>query len=506
MNPARDTPIAIVIGVLASVLALARAEAGPLRSDGTFLRDDQRRVVFFHGVNAVWKKKPYYPPSSIYATDPAPLDASYFDERDAAFLAANGLSAVRLGVLWAGEEPAAGQADPSYLDHIEAIVDMLAAHGIAVLLDFHQDMYNERYAGQGFPDWATLDDGLPNLPFFGFPGNYFFDPATFHAFDNLWIDRDGLWAKYRAFWIRVARRFRDKPNLLGYDLLNEPWAGTQWPTCLNPIGCPQFDLLFLQPFHENVIAGVREVDTQSPVWWEPQVIDDGGAGNDIGLLAPIADPAANQGISFHVYSLATLFGSAAPSALSGPNDPVSAANEELVFRQQCLAAERNRSALLLSEFGASDSLEDIARVGGFSDQYLVSWTYWAYGGWGDPTGNSAQEGLFADDLQRFDAGGNPQGLKAKADLLVRTYPKAIAGTPLAFAFDPTSKQFALTYDADPTIAAPTEIFVPVARHYGGHYAVTVSGPAFVTSAPDAPVLTLRSTCAGAVRVTVTMSP
>ena len=84
---------------------LASAQAGMLHSDGGLLRDAQNRVVFFHGVNAVWKKKPYYPPSAVYPTDPATLDASYFDERDGAFLAANGLNAVRLGVLHLMDEP-----------------------------------------------------------------------------------------------------------------------------------------------------------------------------------------------------------------------------------------------------------------------------------------------------------------------------------------------------------------------------------------------------------------
>ena len=51
-----------------------------------------------------------------------------------------------------------------------------------------------------------------------------------------------------------------------------------------------------------------------------------------------------------------------------------------------------------------------------------------------------------------------------------------------------------------------QIFVPVARHYGGHYAVSLSGPATVTSASDAPVLTLQTTGAGLVEVTVTRSP
>ena len=91
-------------------------------------------------------------------------------------------------------------------------------------------------------------------------------------------------------------------------------------------------------------------------------------------------------------------------------------------------------------------------------------------------------------------------------MLIRTYPRAIAGTPRSFAFDPVSKQFTLAYDTDCSIDAPTEIFVPVARHYGGHYAVSLSGPATVTSASDAPVLTLQTTGAGLVEVTVTRSP
>jgi endoglycosylceramidase len=479
---------AFIAALLASLGLSPTANADRLHTASPFLRDTRGRVVFIHGVNAVWKRAPYVP------------SAAYFDDSDGQFLADNGFNSVRLGVLWAGVQPTEAHCDESYLDRIEAIVDMLDDHGIRVLLDFHQDMYNEKYAGEGFPDWAVVDDGFPNQPAFGFPGNYFFDPAAFHAFDNLWLDRNDLWAKYRAFWRHVADRFKGKRNLLGYDLLNEPWPGTQWPTCINPLGCPQWDVLFLQPFHENVIAGIREVDAKTPVWWEPQVIDDGGAGNTVGLLSPIADPAGNQGISFHVYALAALFGSTALPVLSGPNDPISPLNEELVFRQQAEAAERNASALLVTEFGASDSTIEIERVTALADAHMVSWHYWAFANWGDPTGSSS-EGLFTDDLDR------PGSVKqAKLDALVRTYPRAIAGTPRSFSFDPASKQFTLAYDGDPSIGAPTEIFVPVARQYGGHYAASVSGPASITSAIDAAVLTLENTGTGVVQVTVTRSP
>jgi len=106
--------------------------------------------------------------------------------------------------------------------------------------------------------------------------------------------------------------------------------------------------------------------------------------------------------------------------------------------------------------------------------------------------------LFADDLDR------PGSLKqAKADLLIRTYPQAVAGTPRSFAFDPTTKTFTLTYDVDPAIHKATIVFVPVVRHYDGHYQVSITGPARVTSQADAPLLVIRNTGdPGTVTVTV----
>jgi endoglycosylceramidase len=489
------------IVALATMAAVASAAADhvrpgpPFRADGRFIRDAAGRVRFFHGVNAVWKRAPYYPPSSVYpAPFAVPSSRSFFDERDAEFLAANGLSSVRLGVLWAGVEPRPGRIDRSYLDRIADLVRMLADRGVTVMLDFHQDMYNERFEGEGFPDWATQRT-VPPTNCCGFPGNYF-TPAVMHAFDRLWLNVGGLWDHYRGAWTAVARRFADAPTVLGYDLMNEPWPGTQWPTCANPLGCPAFQNLFLQPFFEHVIAGIRRAGGRGIAFVEPDVTNDFGAANTMGLLAPIADPAGNTGISFHAYCL---LGGFVPG-LSRSADPACPIQERLTFVQQRQASARNRSALFLTEFGASDELEDIARVAALADEHMVSWHYWHYGSWADPTGNPAAQGLFADDLDR------PGSLKqAKADVLIRTYPQAVAGTPLGFRFEVGSpaRTFRLTFLADPKVHAPTEIFVPVARHYRGGYRVRVSGPAEVTSPPGASLLTLRNTGAGRVTVVVT---
>ncbi|HUO70388.1 MAG TPA: hypothetical protein VMU39_06395, partial [Solirubrobacteraceae bacterium] len=71
--------------------------------------------------------------------------------------------------------------DDAYLARIAATVRTLARHGVLALLDFHQDLYNERFQGEGAPDSAVQDGGLAN-PKLGFPGNYLANPAVQHAF------------------------------------------------------------------------------------------------------------------------------------------------------------------------------------------------------------------------------------------------------------------------------------------------------------------------------------
>ena len=150
----------------------------------------------------------------------------------------------------------------------------------------------------------------------------------------------------------------------------------------------------------------------------------------------------------------------------------------------------------MSEFGSSDDVADIGRMTQLADQHLVGWTYWAYKAWHDPTGSPDHEGLFADD-------SDLASLKQdKADVLIRPYPRAVAGIPLALNFDPTRHVLDFSYTPRPA-TGPTEIFVP-ARHYPSGYDVKADG-AHVVSRPNAPVLQLVAD-PGATRVNVEVSP
>jgi endoglycosylceramidase len=463
-----------------------------VHADAPFIRDGKGRAVFFHGVNAVWKHAPYYPPSRIFG-DPK----SYFDQRDARFLAEAGLDHVRLGMFFAGVMPERGKVDQRYLDRFAVMIEMLEEHGVKVLLDYHQDMYNERFGGEGFPDWAVYTDGIPPTNVFGFPFDYF-TPAVSRAFDNLWMNRAGLIDLYGQGWAATAKRLGRYPNVMGYDLFNEPSPGSQNATCFPaPTGCPVFELTLLQPFFERVIADVRTVDREHMAFWASQYWTSGaGIRNWMGQLEPVRDPATNTGLSFHNYCTATL---GPPEVIVRATDIPCSISEELVFRNHREAAVRNGSGMFLTEFGASDDLIDIGRVAALADRYMASWDYWAYANWNDPTGNPPEEGMWHDDLDR------PGSLKReKALVLIRTYPRAVAGTPLAFAFHPErpDRLFTLSYRTDPSIQAPTVVFVPLRWHYPGGYVVTVKGPAEIVSKPNAPRLRLKNTDAGTVTVTI----
>jgi endoglycosylceramidase len=436
-----------------------------LRRRGAWLVDGQGRAVILHGVNAVWKQAPYVAPDSLQG----------FTAADADWLAAHGFNAVRLGVLFAGVMPQPHQIDTTYLDRIDRVVKLLAARGIYVLLDFHQDLFATRYQGEGFPEWATQPSHFDRVSRAGFPLNYF-TPSASQAFDRLWHNADGLQDDYRLAWTAVAARWAGQDHLMGYDLINEPWPGRNWPLCVNPRGCSRFENERLQGLYQRVLSGIRSVDPDNLVWLEPQILFDFGVRSHLGEH-PIAD--GQIGLSWHNYCLPETLLQASGLKKLSTCDKL----EQRVYQNAHDASARLGAASLMSEFGASDDTLDTRRVVDFADRNLTGWTYWSYKNWADPTtqaqGSGAQS-IFRSDT---DLGSAKQ---VKLEILERPYPQAIAGTPQAFGYDPAANSFSLRYAPvlpDGSVAAgrETEIFVP-ALHYPRGYLARVQGGHVVSAA------------------------
>src|SRR5919108_1143689 len=486
----------------AAVLALAfpahapAVPVTPLDHAGRWITDADGRVVILHGWNMVYKVGSY-----------RPEDAGFGDD-DARFLAENGFNTVRLGVIYKGVEHTAGTYDDDYLDSIARTESTLAAHGIFSLLDFHQDMYNERFQGEGFPDWAVVGDAatLPAEPKVGFPGNYLEMPALNRAYDHFWLNdlaADGrtLQDAYAAAWRHVAARFADNPRVLGYNLFNEPWPGTQYPSCTSNVGCPVFDQQFLEPFSERVIAAIRQADPDTLAWYAPLLTFDFGADTSHGDTGD-----AHAGFAFNMYCLASLGPAAA--GLGPATGPGCDEGYGLALNNAEQQSNETGDALLMTEFAATDDLSIVKRVIELADERMISWQQWHYCACDDPTTSGPGIQALVGDAAQPPAGTNVNDQK----LLVssRPYPQAVAGTPENYGFDDATKEFHLDYStarADGSGNFPagsqTEIFVP-SLHYPKGYAVEVEG-AQVTSAPGASLLTLQSCGTGRVTVRVTSS-
>ena len=481
--------LVLVLALAASALAGPRP---PLHHEGRWLIDARGRVVILHGLNMVNKTGSLKP------------GATGFGKDDARFLHKHGFNTIRLGVIYRGLEPEPPGADgkpdydPGYLHSVGRTERMLGRHGIFSLVDFHQDLYNERFQGEGWPDWQVLDDGVPAEPKEGFPGNYIVNAGLQHAFDNFWANTQaagiGLQDAYAKAWRRTALEFRHDSHVLGYDLLNEPWPGSAFATqgCGNPAGCPIFDTTTLAAFTARVLAAIRSVDPSTLVFYEPLVTFDFGADTS---HPDTGDP--NAGFSFHDYCLPGIFGG--PS--SGPCETA----EDLVFSNADKQSEETGDVPLLSEFGATDDLETIGRIVRLADAHMVGWQYWHYCDCGDPTTQgSGVQGLVLDP-RKPPRGDNVK--RPKLRVLARPYPRAVAGTPKQYGFDPATGKFTLTYSAkspDGTAlrrGVDTEIFVPKINYPHG-YAVEAKGAEVVSQ--RARVLRLERE-RGVSEVTVTVS-
>jgi endoglycosylceramidase len=484
--------LTLTLLALALLPGAAAAELPPGHS-GRWITDADGRVLILHGLNMVSKLPPYLPSHDGFSRD------------DARFLARNGFNTVRLGVIYKGLEPEPGKYDRGYLRDLVRTERMLAREGIYTLVDFHQDMYNERYSGEGWPDWAALDDGLPAAPDAGFPANYFAMPALNRAFDHFWANDPGpggvgLQDRYAAAFRVVAKAFRDRSKVLGYDLMNEPWPGTIWPTCAHPFGCPGFDRGELTSFHRRVTQAIRKPDSRHLVWYEPEVIFNFGA------VSNPDSPDPRAGISFHNYCLPDALGLLPPgNQLGATTCPLL---EERVMDNAEKQARQTGDALMLSEFGATDDLALIRRIVRSAEEHVLSWQEWHYCDCSDATTSGPGTQSLVVDPRKPPRGANVK--RAKLEILGRPYPQAVAGTPERFRFDPGTNRFDLAYRVRQPDGRKvgrgltTDISVPRLHYPRGTYRVTAEG-ARVVSAARSRVLRLRA-CKGAEQVSAAVEP
>src|SRR5438094_951454 len=221
-----------LIVLLACAVAPGRALDGrQFRLHGGRLVDERRREVTLRGVNA--RVEGVF--DVTFGDGRLPLEPiPVFDDGDAATMARFGLNLLRLPISWSALEPVRGRFDAAYLDRIAAVVALCRAHGIVVLLDFHQDAFSKEIGEDGAARWVLdLLLGPKNYPYLGGPltdlGARRRAPATLAAFRQFILDAGGVQEDLAAAAVVLARRFARQRGVLGYEILNAPNANA-WIT------------------------------------------------------------------------------------------------------------------------------------------------------------------------------------------------------------------------------------------------------------------------------------
>jgi len=415
--------------------------------------DEFGRSRWFHGTNAVVKGPPWYPltggpevcnHSMGYAMCDADMD----------LLQELGVNVIRLGVMWPGAEPQRGQYDAEYFQAIHGVIQKLASRGIYTLIDVHQDVFSGQFCGAGIPDWTVDPEWVAN-PNFRFPYPLLPDPfetdengipiegecgkiknwfmmyltvGVGNAFQQLYDNVDNLGDSFADYWKKLAEEYGHYGSVLGFDLMNEPWAGNIFtnPLLLVP---GVADKRNLEQLWDKCNDKIRQVDNTTLVFFEGVTFD---------ILHGFSNVPGGDGsktaLSWHYYTPPSL-------GLS------------TVFRNRAADQDRLQTGAMLTEFrmwSGDDTVSKEMRDSlDLADSHLQSWMGWEY------THIFSQK---EEELERHYA---------------RTYAPAVAGLVKKMGFYEDTSYFFITWTINTNISAPTEIKINKRLYYPNGFTLIV---------------------------------
>ena len=257
-----------------------RAPEAPIRGElvakgSSWFKDSMGRRLLLRGVNLAATSKLPAEPASQRATHlgfssftnnyknvsfvgrPFPLHEA---DLHLGRLRAMGLTFHRFLVTWeAVEHDGPGLYDTEYLKYLKDMVRKCREHGISVFIDFHQDVWSRFTGGDGAPAWtlekvgfaldkldkcaAALTQQYCVANGIGYPKMVWNSNNSRLAAGTMWtlffagndfapatqIDgepvQDYLQRHFVATMSKVAETLKEEPNVIGFDILNEPSVG-----------------------------------------------------------------------------------------------------------------------------------------------------------------------------------------------------------------------------------------------------------------------------------------
>lgn len=376
---------------------------------------------------------------------------------------------VRLGTLWSGVEIAPFTANETYLGQLDIIIRSLREHGIYVILDAHQDILSTKFGSyDAAPRW--LIDSFPPprhaypWPLKAKPSNWmlgYITEAAGHAFECIYDNVNQALDHYSFFWQTMAHRFGQYENVLGFELMNEPWPGD---VMRNP-------LLFvpgrtghkvLLPFYDHLVAKIDAVDNRTMIFYEPltwgMIVHGSTLGSGFSRV-PGGDRFRDRAVfSYHYYCwFAGVYNdNPFPKWLRSICDHMFFPK---VLQAVLKDTQQTGGASFLTEFGQckataahnTTEYQECLSVLNHSEESMVSWTYW------DSKFYNDDGTIFTENVKLFS----------------RPYAMAIAGIPFGSAFDTNTRVYEIMYFPRACNGAPSVIYVSP-YHYPNGYTVQVS--------------------------------
>eukprot|EP01061_Rhynchopus_euleeides_P011757 TRINITY_DN2131_c0_g1_i1.p1 TRINITY_DN2131_c0_g1~~TRINITY_DN2131_c0_g1_i1.p1 ORF type:complete len:512 (+),score=225.32 TRINITY_DN2131_c0_g1_i1:48-1538(+) len=449
---------------LLAVCGMAAAADEPQRMStrGRWIVDEAGRVRLFHGFNDVQHAKggAFMPGMTTVTSNVERL------QRD-------GFNAMRMPMMWAAANPAEGVYNTTYIDNMKAVTEKLSSQGIYSFLDMHQDVLSSDFHSyDGAPQWVVNK----TVPRHAYPwpikdlknwAEGYVTEAVGQSFQDIYDNKHGGLDAWGAFWNVVASRFNTSKQILGYELINEPWAGDVFhdPALFLPGEAGKKNLL---PAYDHLVEQIRKVDQDTMIFFEPvtwgMVLP--GEKSFIGTgfsHLPGGEADKNKCVfSWHYYCW-MLNSDYSNSSQGYPwmlKQECDHALLPLVMSTVVKDVTKLETASFLTEFGAltpsashpdSEGSLEIEAVLAEADKTLQSWTYWDVAGLVDGRLN------LEDD---------------KYTPFIRPFAQAVAGTPTHMQYDRKTKKFELDFTADTSITQPTVVAVPKAIYTNGYAVAT----------------------------------
>ena len=475
---------------------------------GTMFADDLGRARVFSGVNYVFKGEAPDEDGIVHYHHPLTAE-------NLRHLKQRGVNILRLGMTWAGIEPEMDKYNDVYLDEVRQVIDDAAKEGIYVYLDWHQDLYSGfgLGVGDGAPAWACVTKKKMHKPRFIWAEGYFFGGAVFDCFDAFWENRDlmgrGVQDRFCDMLAYTVKRLGDAENVMGYDVFNEPYPGSEGGKIFRTIVKSGVKAALKLPAKEKILR-LKQLKNK-------QVMDALSVADDPDFYRSVVGPAEKRLIKFDIgvyYDFLCRAGEAIRSVtdkgvLFFENSYYSNTGIPCRVPRPVYAGGRSEKNLAFAPHGYDLTVDtpltntaSTHRVDFIFDEHrrkqLRMGLPVLVGEWGGMVAGGDEYPALEHLIAKFDSNGwshtywhySREIADSKIfDILNRPYPRAVAGKNLSYGFDRETNTFTLTYEGDPAAEGPTEVYLPakpekVSAPEG--FAVTENDGTFLLTVPAKP--------------------